>query len=111
MPSKSPSKPQRAPQKRAHPRRRRPLAATPTPGRRRERDPDGFPVEKVEGAVERAGASYPEHMIGSLGAALDSGKHIVFTGPPGTGKTPLAYMAAAVARTTMLCSGYLPTTA
>ena len=105
------SKTQRTPQKRARAPRRRPLAATPAPARRRPRDPDGFPVEKLEAAVERAEMSYPQHLIGALAAAVDSGKHVIFTGPPGTGKTTLAYMAADVARSAMLCSGYLPTTA
>jgi hypothetical protein len=104
------SKTTRTPQ-RAHPKGRRPLAATPAPARRRERDPDGFPTERLEAAVERSGLTYPQHLIGAIAAAIDSGKHIVFNGPPGSGKTTLAYMAADVARGTMLCSGYLPTTA
>lgn len=36
---------------------------------------------------------------------------MILTGPPGTGKTTLAYVAADVAQQAMFCTGYLPTTA
>lgn len=54
---------------------------------------------------------FPDHVIEQLVSALESGKHVILTGPPGTGKTTLAYMAAELARHSMLCTGYQPTTA
>lgn len=47
----------------------------------------------------------------ALAAALESGKHVVLTGPPGTAKTTLAQVTAVVAKRLHLSDGYLLTTA
>lgn len=65
----------------------------------------------ADGLTERAtalGVHYCEHVAGQLVAALETGRHVVLTGPPGTGKTTLATLAAELA---FGPGGALPTTA
>jgi MoxR-like ATPase len=70
-----------------------------------------FTPRELGDEARRRNLHFPEHVLDQLVAALDAGKHVVLTGPPGTGKTSLAYLAAEVAQQSMLCTGFLPTTA
>src|SRR6185312_11472655 len=53
----------------------------------------------------------PDALLECVAAALSSGKHLLLTGPPGTGKTELAHAIGEAARATGHCSGMLATTA
>jgi hypothetical protein len=61
-------------------------------------------------AAER-GLVFRDHVMAEVVAALDSGKHIMLTGSPGTGKTSLAYLAADLAHAARLCTGHIAVTA
>ncbi|MGQ0616722.1 MAG: AAA family ATPase [Acidimicrobiia bacterium] len=70
-----------------------------------------FTAENLARGADELGMVYPANVLDQLVAAIDSGKHVILTGPPGTGKTTLAYLAAEVGQRCNLCTGYLPTTA
>ena len=74
---------------------------------------NGLTVEAVTRAAQREGRNLhlPGDIYASLVAALNSGKHVILTGPPGTGKTSLAEAVGEAATQARLANGHLLSTA
>lgn len=70
-----------------------------------------FTADDLQARAADRGLLYPRHLLAELVAALDSGRHVLLTGVPGTGKTSLAYVLADLARDSVRCTGYLAVTA
>jgi MoxR-like ATPase len=70
-----------------------------------------FAAAHVAALADRSGMHFPETVLGAATAALRAGKHVILTGPPGTGKSTLAKLLADAAQEALMCSGYLAATA
>ena len=70
-----------------------------------------FDLATLETATAARGLRIAPEILANVLAALQSGKHIILTWPPGTAKTTLAEIVASVASDAGLCAGYTLTTA
>lgn len=70
-----------------------------------------FSATRLTDMAARDGLQFPESVLGAATAALRAGKHIILTGPPGTGKSTLAKLLARAGQEALMCSGHLSATA
>lgn len=68
-------------------------------------------VDSLRTAIEATKLLFPLTIYGQLAAALNTGKHLILIGPPGTGKTTLANALATYAKTLGFNTGVKSTTA
>jgi len=70
-----------------------------------------FGAESVSELAAGQGLRVPGQVVGAVTAAIRAGKHVILTGPPGTGKSTLAKLVAEAGRRALMCTGYLTATA
>jgi MoxR-like ATPase len=70
-----------------------------------------FDASSLEDSAAEIGLEIPQGVYRAIVAAIDAGKHVILTGPPGTAKTTLAMLTCRLARDADRCSGYALTTA
>jgi MoxR-like ATPase len=72
---------------------------------------DRITSTEVDQEVEARGLVLDDGVVPQVVAALNSGKHVILTGPPGTAKTTLALAVAAAAERVRASRGHVITTA
>lgn len=72
---------------------------------------DSFDASSLENLAVASGLEIPHGVYRTIVSAIDAGKHVILTGPPGTAKTTLAELTCQLARDAGRCSGYVLTTA
>jgi MoxR-like ATPase len=75
------------------------------------RETSVFDLESIKSAAAERGLMLDDPVYAAVLAALNAGKHVILTGPPGTAKTTLAETIAKVAVQSELAAGYVLTTA
>jgi MoxR-like ATPase len=74
-------------------------------------EPEKLTPDALKELAETSGLLLDDVIYGTLIAAVNSGKHVILTGPPGTAKTTLAQLLGELARDAGHCKGHVLTTA